>query len=72
MEHAIMNEQKKVLVIDDNPEIREIISSYLQEKNCQIFTLSDGELGPKVYHDENIDLLICDMVMPVLWLFQLM
>jgi DNA-binding NtrC family response regulator len=59
-----MNNHKKILIIDDNREIREIIQAYLSSKKCQCFPLSDGQYGPQIFLNNNIDLVICDMIMP--------
>jgi len=56
---------KKVLIIDDNEDIQKIIQLYLEEKNCQFFTLSDGQFADQIFNKKNIDLVICDMIMPI-------
>jgi len=59
-----MNDQKKIMIIDDDLEIREILEAYLSREKCQVFPLSDGQLAPQVFHNTFMDLVICDMVMP--------
>ena len=55
---------KKIMIIDDCEEIRDLVQMYLERNNCQFFLLSDGQFAHKIFHDNKIDLLICDMIMP--------
>lgn len=47
---------KKVLIIDDNPQVQNMIKVFLEEEECQIITLSDGQFGPQIYRNNKIDL----------------
>ena len=57
---------KKVLVIDDTPEIRMIISETLNMFGFSTLAAEDGETGIKLAHQEMPDLIICDINMPKL------
>jgi DNA-binding response OmpR family regulator len=53
----------KILVVDDEPKIRRIITSYLQEEGFDIAEASDGEAALK-FAAGNPDLVILDVGLP--------
>src|ERR1043166_3580295 len=55
---------KKVLVIDDTPEIRMIISESLNLYGFTTLCADDGMNGIKVAKEQFPDLIICDINMP--------
>lgn len=56
---------KKVLLIEDNTDVRELTSSMLEALNFQVYELSDGEyVEPLLLKVPDIDLLICDVILP--------
>src|ERR1051325_7228617 len=57
---------KKVLVIDDTPEIRMIIEETLDMFGFSTLTAEDGEKGIQVAKQQLPDLIICDVNMPKL------
>jgi two-component system, OmpR family, response regulator len=52
---------KHVLVVDDDPSIRDVIGSYLQDQNFQVSTVSDGAGMARVLADKAVDLIILDL-----------
>lgn len=56
---------KKVLIVDDDPMTRKIISEFLKEFEFEIITCEDGKCacGALANHD-SIDLIITDILMP--------
>lgn len=58
--------QKKILVIDDNLEMRENIAEILELASYQTVTAEDGKKGVAAAKSENPDLIICDVMMPEL------
>lgn len=56
----------KILVIDDEPNLREMLSDILSEEGFTVSTASDGEEGLKKIYDESPDLIVLDCAMPVL------
>lgn len=56
--------QKNILVIDDEPEIREVLRAFLQRAGYIVHTASDGLEGVKVFSERSIDLVITDLLMP--------
>ncbi len=54
----------KILVVDDEPDILEILSYNLEKEGYAVITASDGEEGLKQAEKENPDLIILDIMMP--------
>ena len=57
---------KKILLIEDNAEIRENISEILQLAKYDVITAENGKKGVEIATKEKPDLIICDIMMPVL------
>lgn len=57
---------KKILVIDDNLEMRENIAEILELASYEVVTAEDGKKGVAVAKSELPDLIICDVMMPEL------
>ena len=55
---------KKVLVVDDDKIIREIVVDLMQSNGFATIQAIDGEDGEKKAKDEKPDLIILDVVMP--------
>ncbi len=55
---------KKVLVVDDEPDIREIIQYNLHHEGYEVATASDGDEGLQKVKDLKPDLIILDVMMP--------
>lgn len=57
---------KKILLIEDNQEIRENTAEILELSNYQVVTAPDGKQGIEMALSEKPDLIVCDIMMPVL------
>ena len=55
---------KKVLIVDDDFEILELIKSILTKEGYSTFTASDGKIGREMFENIKPDLLITDIVLP--------
>jgi DNA-binding response OmpR family regulator len=55
---------KRVLLVDDDPEIIDAIRFALEAKGFQIFIARDGNQGLAMAEREDPDLVILDMMMP--------
>jgi len=55
---------KKVLLVDDDPEIIDAIRYALESKGFKIFIARDGNQGLAMAESEDPDLVILDMMMP--------
>ncbi len=54
----------KILVIDDEPSILNLISAYLKLEGYEVFTASDGNAGIKAARAFKPDLIILDVMLP--------
>ncbi|MBZ5856563.1 response regulator [Flavihumibacter profundi] len=57
---------KKILLIEDNENIRSNTAEILELANYKVLTAEDGKLGVEIALKEKPDLIICDIMMPVL------
>lgn len=54
----------KILVVDDDPAIRNLIHRFLSQKNYQIESAGDGKTALAVFEQFNPDLVILDVNLP--------
>ncbi len=54
----------KLLVIDDDPDIRDVLSAFLEAEGFEVITAADGLEGLELIRSENPDLIILDLMMP--------
>lgn len=53
-----------VLVVDDEPMIREALSSYLNKQGCLVFSADNGKDALEVFDREAITFVILDLMLP--------
>lgn len=58
--------KKKILIIEDNADMRDNISEILELADYEIITAKNGKEGVKKAQTEHPDLIICDIMMPEL------
>src|SRR5262245_7786181 len=56
----------KILVIEDQPQMRNNIATILEMENFQVVTAEHGKRGVELALAEKPDLIICDVMMPEL------
>jgi len=54
----------KILVIDDEPSIINLVSAYLKPEGYEVFTAADGNTGLKAARAFKPDLIILDLMLP--------
>ena len=54
----------RILVIDDDPGLTDLLSEYLQARGLAVVTAPDGERGLERLRSGGIDLVILDVMMP--------
>ena len=57
---------KKILIIEDNPDIRANTAEILELSNYAVFTAENGKVGIEQALQHTPDLIICDIMMPEL------
>ncbi len=55
---------KKVLVIEDDPDIIELISLHLRDLDCEVSQEMNGKQGFENAHSNNYDLIVLDLMLP--------
>jgi len=58
--------QKKILIVDDDSSIREIISTQLSRLNFLTLSAANGKEAVELFKSEKPDLVLMDMLMPVM------
>lgn len=57
---------KKILIIEDNLEVRENTAEIIELSNYEVVTAENGKIGVQIALREKPDLIVCDIMMPVL------
>ena len=57
---------KTILIIEDDNDFQDIYQLYLQGESYRVLTAVDGKEGLKVLEKETPDLIILDLIMPVM------
>src|SRR5512138_21573 len=55
---------KKILLVDDEPEILEICRDYLKASGYDVVTAKDGVQGLSIFHRDRPDLIVLDLMLP--------
>lgn len=55
---------KKILVIEDNSEVRENLEEILELSGYEVLLAEDGKVGVELALNEQPDLILCDVMMP--------
>lgn len=56
----------RILVVDDDPMVLELVEYNLRGRGYEIITAEDGQEGIRKFHRENPDLVLLDVAMPKL------
>jgi DNA-binding response OmpR family regulator len=64
LEFCRMSDTRTVLVIDDDPGIREALQIALEDRGYRVICAPDGDAGIRRAVDDRPDLVIVDMMMP--------
>jgi DNA-binding response OmpR family regulator len=55
----------KILIVDDDSRIRDLFRMWLEREGFEVFEAENGKKGVEVQRTNPVDLLICDLIMPV-------
>lgn len=64
LKKASNHHKPKILIVDDEPDIQEILEMYLEDLNADIIKADDGQSGLKQVHESNPDIILSDLRMP--------
>jgi two-component system OmpR family response regulator len=56
----------KVLIVEDNPEIADLVRMHLKDIHCEADIANDGAAGLERFRDGDYDLVILDLMLPVM------
>jgi two-component system, NtrC family, response regulator AtoC len=62
----MLPERKQILVVDDEPNLRRVLSAQLARDGYDVHTAEDGEQALEILGEHHIDLVITDLKMPKL------
>ena len=66
MQTLVQNKSPKILLIEDNQEMAENITSILQLANYDVVYATNGKNGVALAQKSQPDLILCDIMMPEL------
>lgn len=55
---------KRVLVVEDDGEIRTLLKNYLQENGFEVVEAKDGRVASQLIEEEHYDIILMDMMLP--------
>ena len=59
-----MSEQRKILVVDDDQRLRELLLRYLSEQGFIVKAVADGKAMDRLLEREAVDLVVLDLMLP--------
>jgi DNA-binding response OmpR family regulator len=59
-----MTAEARVLVVDDEPMVREVLSRYLERDGFEVESAADGELALQAFEARRPDLVLLDLMLP--------
>jgi DNA-binding response OmpR family regulator len=63
-DRGVVTPVAKILVVDDEPNIREVVSLYLRRDGHSVVTAADGEEALWLYQQSEPDLVVLDLMLP--------
>lgn len=59
-----MSNEFKILVVDDEQKIVDVVKAYLEKEGFEVVTAKDGEEALNIFNNEDIHLIVLDLMMP--------
>ena len=59
-----MKRRRRILVVDDEPTVREVLRRYLEREGWQVSEAADGRSALQLLREDPPDLLILDLMLP--------
>ena len=60
----------RILIVDDDPHIRELVRLFLQQQGYGVEEAADGREALLLLDEKKIDLMIVDVMMPDIMIFR--
>ncbi len=64
MKEAIQKDRKRLLLVDDDPNLIMLVQDYLQCQGYEVITAENGHEALDILGKDKIDMVICDVMMP--------
>jgi DNA-binding response OmpR family regulator len=61
-----MSNKFKILVVDDEQNILNVVKAYLEEDGFEVVTAMDGERALSIFNKETIHLIVLDLMLPII------
>lgn len=58
------NRPKNVLVVDDDPDMRDVLQTALESFGFETYVADDGDVALELYHRHKPELIVTDIYMP--------
>ena len=58
------NHKKTILIIEDEPDIQDLLEFHLKKEGYNVLTSSDGEIGLKIARKQDPNLILLDLLLP--------
>ena len=55
----------KILVVDDDHHVRDVFRMWLEREGFEVYDAENGKKGVELQRSTHVDLMICDLIMPV-------
>ncbi|MBA2906316.1 response regulator transcription factor [Clostridium saccharobutylicum] len=59
-----MSNKFKILVVDDEQNILDVVKAYLEKEDFEVITAMDGEMALNIFNEQNINLIVLDLMLP--------
>jgi len=59
-----MNNVFKILIVDDEQNIVDVVKAYLEKESFEVITAMDGNTALKIFNKETIHLIVLDLMLP--------
>ena len=56
----------RVLIVEDNPLNQQLLTAMLELMRCEVTVASDGKEGASLYQQEEFDIVLMDILMPIM------
>jgi CheY-like chemotaxis protein len=66
LQRNLREPRPRVLVVDDDPDVRRILASYLEESQAEVCTAANGREALERVDESLPDLILLDLIMPVM------
>ncbi len=59
-----MLKTKKILIVNDENKIVDVVKSYLEREGCEVFEAFDGKQALEIFKRSDLDLIVLDLMLP--------